>query len=211
MSRKSKAAEFAQDKFNITVTGRHVQITDAMKQYAIDKISRIERFSSRIIDVAVTMDIQKLDHRVDIVVHVEHTTLTSHAATTDMYVSVDQAVDKIEAQLCKYRERVKDHHAPNLGTIDMAVNVLRPAGEYDLIDLNGDIEEESSRRLMEKYRPHKVVSRETMPLKILTYAEALAKMESCNEAFLIFRNEEDLKLKVIYRRKDGDFGVVEPE
>ena len=173
MSRKSKALEFVNEGYNMSVTGRHVQITDAMKDYAMEKISKIERFSQRIIDVLITMDIQKLEHRVDIVLKVDHIKIKSSAASSDMYVSIDQAVNKIKEQLLRYKARLHDHQAKGVKVIDMNVNVFRRPAEDDLADVNEDIEEENRRRLYESYLPHQIVDRETMPLKFLTYEEAI--------------------------------------
>ncbi|MBA3957639.1 MAG: ribosome-associated translation inhibitor RaiA [Parachlamydiaceae bacterium] len=212
MSRRSKAAEFVDEGYNMTVTGRNVSVTDAMKDYAQEKISKIERFTNRIIDVIVTMDVQKLEHRVDILLKLDHIKIKSQACCTDMYASIDKAVHKIETQLLKYRDKIRDHHAKGLPSVDMNVNVFRSPEEQALLDLNGDIEDETHQRLLNKYQPHKIVGTKTMPLKILTSDEAIMKMELSGDPFLIYRNEEDMKLKVIYRRqKDGNFGIIEPE
>lgn len=211
MSRKSKAAEFIEEKYNITVTGRNVLVTEAMKQYAREKISKIERFNIPIIDVVVTMDIQRYENRVDIVLKVDHILIYGEGRTEDMYGSIDQAVDKVQSQIRRYHRRIRDHQAKGIKAIDMNVNVVRNPREQELMDLNGEIEEENARTLMDRYRPHEIVSRETMPLKMLTYDEAIMKMELTGERFLIFRNQEDMKLKVIYRRKDNHFGIIEPE
>lgn len=211
MSRKSKAAEFVQEGYSLNVTGRNVQVTDAMKAYALEKITKIERFSIRIIDIAVTMDVQKLEHRVDIVVKVDHIKIKSQANTIDMYASIDKAVDKIQSQLRKYRDRIKEHQARHISTIDMNVNVLPRSTEEEFDEDFTRIDGDAETRLIEQYRPHHIVKKETKPLKTLTYREAIMKMELSEDPFLIFRNEEDMKLKVIYRRNDGDFGVIEPE
>lgn len=211
MSRKSKAAEFLDDVYNISVTGRNVMVTDAMKDYAIEKISKIERFSNRIIDVVITMDVQKLEHRVDIVLKFNHIKIKSQASSDDMYASIDKAVHKLEKQVLRYKDKLQDHQAKGVATIDMNVNVLRPAPDQELMDVNYDIEEETRRRLEDRFRPHKIVNREKRPLKTLTDGEALMKMDLSEDAFMIYRCEESHKLKVIYRRKDGDFGVIETE
>lgn len=210
MSRKSKAAEFIGQGYNITVTGRSVHVTEAMKNYIQEKLSKIERFTHKILDVNVTMDIQKIEHRVDIVLKMDHLTIKSQAATTDMYASIDQAVSKLESQLLKYRDRIRDHQAKGVPAIDMNVNVLRTREEEELLDVNGEIEEENQRRLFNRYH-HEIVDQETMPLKILSSEEAVMKMELSGDPFLIFRNEEDMKLRVIYRREDDNFGIIEPE
>lgn len=211
MSRKSKALEFIDQGYNITVTGRHVLVTEPMKQYAMEKIAKIERFSTRIIDVTVTMDVQKLEHRVDIVLKVDNIKIKSHASSTDMYASIDLAVDRIVEQLRKYKGKIQNHQAKNVNAIDMRVNVLSRPMDADLIEVNDEIEDENSRQLADTFVPHKVISQETRPLKTLNIDEAVMKMELSGDEFLIFRGEEDRKLKVIYRRKDGNYAVIEVE
>lgn len=211
MSRKSKAAEFLQEGYNITVTGRNVLVTDPIKEYALEKVSKIERFSDRIIDVAVTMDVHKLDHRVDIIARVNHFKIKAQAVSDNMYASIDKAVDKLEAQLLRYKSKLQDHHSPGVAAIDMNVNVLRSASEEEIQDINYDIEDENRRRLLDRYTPHRIVKTETRSLKTLTDGEAIMKMELSGDAFLVYRNEADHNLKIIYRREDGDFGVIEPE
>lgn len=212
MSRKSKAAEFVNEGYSITVTGRHISVTEPMKAYALDKILKIERFTNRIIDVNITMDVQKLEQKVDIVVKIDHTKIKTSASTENMYASIDKAVDRLQEQLRRYRGRLHDYHAKNTPIVDMNVNVVRGSQDEDLLDFNGEIEEETERRLIDQYQPHSIVDREKMPLKILTYDEAIMKMELSNDPFLIFRCEEDMKLKVIYRREeDNNFGIIETE
>lgn len=212
MSRKSKAVEFLQDVYNISVTGRNVMVTDAMKDYAMDKVSKIERFSNRIIDVVITMDVVRFEHRVDIVMKVNHLKIKSEATTANMYESIDKAVHKLEAQLLRYKSKIQDHHLrKGPESVDMNVNVLRPIQEEEILQVNEDIEDETRRRLLDKYSPHKIVNKENCPLKTITDGEAIMKMELSGDAFLIYCGEEDRKIKVIYRRKDGDYGVIQAE
>lgn len=197
--------------FNITFTGRHIQITDALKAYALEKMSKIERISDRIIDVVITMDTQKIEHRTDIQMKVGHLLIRGHSVSTDMYASIDQAVDRIQRQMRRYKTKIQDHHAKSLAVVDINVNVVRPHFLDDTNVINDEIEEETQRRLEDEYRPHEIVSNETVPLKTLTYDEAIMKMELSGATFLVFRGETDMKLKVIYRRNDGHFGIIEPE
>lgn len=205
MSRKNKALEFADAGYDIQITGRHLEITDSMKDYAIEKISKIDRFMNRIIDVNVILDIQKLDKRVEIILKAGTTKITSSACSTDMYVSIDQAVDKLEAQLLRYKSKLQDHHAHDRETINMKVNVISPRQIEEELDADDEYFQDGA-----FFKPHRIVNQETRPLKILTYDEAIMKMELSGDSFLIFKNEVDQKLKVIYRRKDGNFGIIEP-
>lgn len=209
MSRKSKAAEFVDERYNIQVFGHNVQVTDAMKDYAIEKVSKIERFSDRIIDIVVTMDIQRIEHKVDIVMKVDHVKIRSSASSENMYASIDLATEKLQRQLLKYKNRIQQHTARSLSAIDMRVITLNAAKDLDVI--NDEIESETRRRLIDGYQSHHVVSEETRPLKTLTLDEAVMKMDLSNDNFLIYRSEESRKLKVIYRRKDENYGIIEIE
>lgn len=211
MSRKSKAAQFVDEGYNIVVTGRSLRITDPMKAYALEKVSKIEKFTDRIIDVNITMDIQRELNRVDITLKTGNIRINSEATTDNMYASIDKAVDKLEAQVRKHQDRVHDHHAVGVPVLEMNVSVLSPV-EDELVELNGEIEDENQRRLEDIYRPHEVVRTEKMALKVLNNDEAIAKMEQSGKPFLIFLGEEDRKLKVIYRYdKSGNFAIVEPQ
>lgn len=207
MNRKDKALEFVDAAYNIQITGRHVQITDSMKDYAIEKISKIERFMNRIIDVTVIMDIQKLDHRVEIILKAGNVKITSKSVSTDMYVSIDQAVDKLEAQILRWKSKLQDHHAKGHAVLDMTVNVLSPQEIEEELDIDDDNIKDQD---LHRFKPHRVVKQETRPLKTLTYDEAIMKMELSGDAFMVFKNESDQKLRIIYRRNDDHYGIIEP-
>lgn len=206
MNRKAKALEFMEIGYNISITGRHLAVTDSMKDYAMEKVAKLERFTDRIIDVNIIMDVQREMHRVEIILKVGHTKITSQAMTTDMYASIDKAVDKIEAQLRRYKEKLQNHHAKGSVAIDMNVNIIpRPAREAEEEEW-----EENNANQTEHFPVHEIVQQDTIPLKVLNQEEALMKMELSGDNFLLYKAEEDQKLKLIYRRKDGNYGLIEP-
>ncbi|MBS0635274.1 MAG: ribosome-associated translation inhibitor RaiA [Verrucomicrobia bacterium] len=208
LTRKQRIAEFEDEGYNIMVTGRHVHVTDAMKAYAVEKLSKLDRFADRIIDIAVIMDIQKLEHRVDIVMKYGHTIIKSHAATGDMYVSLDQAVHKLQNQLRRYKSRLKDHHAKGHPVGELAATIYSPIDE---VEINQGIESLNDYEEVGQLQPHKIVKSETQPLKILTDDEAIMKMELSGKPAMVYRNEETRRLKVIYRLEDGNYCVIEAE
>lgn len=195
--------------YNISITGRHVLVTEAMKTYAFEKLSKIEHFTKELIDIHLTMDIQRQEHRVDIIVKFGHFRINTHASSGDMYASIDSAVHKLVSRLNKYKSKIQEHHNKGLSVIDLQVNVLRSKfTEED--EINDAIEEETIRELEEEYNHH-IVSTETIPLKTLTADEAVMKMDLSGDHFLVYRSEEDQKIKIIYRRRDGDYGLMSPE
>jgi putative sigma-54 modulation protein len=205
MNQKSKMLDtFPQ--YDISVQGRHVQVTDAMKDYVIEKLSKLDRFSTRIIDIAVTMDIQKLEHRVDVVMKFDHMKIKVQSSSDNMYASIDKAVDKLQARIRKYKERIQDHQAKGRAIVEMKVNILNAER-----DLEEETEQERARYTEKVYESHEIVRTETRPMKILTQDEALMKMELSNDQFLIYRSEEDRRIKVIYRMKDSNYGVIDVE
>lgn len=199
-TRKEKMAEFEQG-YNVIVTGRHVHVTDGMKQHAVERISKLDRIGDRIIDVHVAMDIQKLNHRCDIQMKYAHTLIRSHANTTDMYVSIDEAVDKLSKQLRRYKQRLHDHYAKKHPIEEVPVRIFA-VEEYE--EEFGEEEVEAQPQI------HRIVATETRPIKILTEDEAIMKMELSGDQLMVYRSEADRRLRVIYRREDGNYAVVEP-
>lgn len=207
MNRKDKTLELETvNDYNIQVTGRNIDVTDSMKDYALEKISKIERLINRIIDVNVIMETQKLDHRVEIIVKFGHIKITSTATSTDMYASIDKAVAKLEAQLRRYKAKIQNHHAKKLSVVDMNVNVIKRAVSDAEIELD-EFEEIGADN---EFKVHQIIKQENRPLKTLTHDEAIMKMELSGDSFLIFKSEESQKLEVIYRRADGHFGIIQP-
>lgn len=211
MSNKAKAAEFVQEGYQINITGRNITITDAIRNYFLDKITKIERFTDRVVHMNVTFDVQRELQVCHVNLKMNNINVLSEGSTTNMYASIDLAVDRLEKQLIRYKDKIKDHQTRDVATVDMNVNVLQPHRNDDLHDINDDIEEYNHQELFDAYRPHTIVDRDTIPLKRLTYDEAVMKMDLSGDVFLIFRSEHDQKIKVIYRRKDGNYGVIEPE
>jgi putative sigma-54 modulation protein len=213
MAEKTKAEikeKFDQPEFRVHVIGRHVAITDAMKNYAMEKLKKIERLNSlRILDVYIIMDVQKLLHTADFILNVNNTRIKVSGRSESMYASIDQSIAHLDAKLKRYLRRLHEHQARHLSIIDMNVNVVQRINPID--DINDQIEEANFKRTEEDLRPHQVASRETKPLKTLNQEEAIMKMELSEDQFMIYRCEEDQKLKVIYRRNDGNYGIIEPE
>jgi putative sigma-54 modulation protein len=210
MANQARFTEPEAQDYRIHIIGRNVYVTDAMKNHALDKLSKIDRFHNHILDIHVTMDIQKLEHSVIILMKFSHFYIKVSASSTDMYASIDKAVEKLQAQLRRWKNKIQDHHKKGVAAVDMQINVLhRPYTDLD--EVNAEIENENRKHASDKYTPPKIIGNDKRPLKTLTTDEAIMKMELSGDTFLIFRGEEDLKLKVIYRRADGHYGVIRPE
>ncbi|MBM3198876.1 MAG: ribosome-associated translation inhibitor RaiA [Chlamydiae bacterium] len=195
----------------IQVLGRHVQVTPAMKEYAIEKLSKLERFHSpgmHIVHVHVVMDIVHLQHTVQVIVHFGHFRMKASASTGDMYASVDLAMEKLHSQFAKWKDRMVAYSHKKKPVVDMPVRLVqKPSDEVE--EFNAEIEAHNAKQ-QAKLVPM-VMGREVVHLKELTRDEAVMKMELSGDAFLVYRSEEDRRLKVLYRRTDGNYGILEPE
>lgn len=200
-----------EEDYPIHVIGRHIEITDPMKAYAVDKLKKASRFGVRIIEATIVMDIQKVVHCVDFILNVNNTKVKVSGRTETMYSAIDKAIEHLESKLRRYHKRLSEHHAKGLKEASLLnVNIIeKPVAPLD--DINDQIEEENLRHVESNFKAHKVLSKETKPLKQLTQEEAIMKMELSGDPFLLFKAEEDHKLKVMYRRDDDNYGVIEVE
>lgn len=192
MSRKVR--DHKGSKFHITVTGRHVDVTEGMNDHVIDRIERLKHYFSRIIEVLVVMDIEKKHkHKVEILVMANHVQFQATETTDDMYVSIDRAADKIQRQLLKYKNKLKEHRPRKAVAIELAHNVL----SYDVHD------EEST-------DAPKIVSTDHFSAKPKFVDEAMIELSESDKEFLVFNEAETDKVNVIYKREDGNFGIIVP-
>lgn len=201
------ADQFANEGYTIYITGKHFEITDAIRNYVWEKLARIERITDKVIDVHVTLDAQKLEHSCSILMNFIHFQIKVGSSKTNMYEAIDKAVDRVVKLIRRYKTKLQSYRNKDLTTIDIHVNVIKPLSD-DLSAINDEIEAENAVRKEDALKMHEIVANETMKIKMLTQEEAVMKMEITDDPFIIFRAEEDQKLKVIYRRSDHQYGLV---
>jgi putative sigma-54 modulation protein len=204
----TKANKFANEGYTLYIVGKHIEITDAIRDYVWEKLSRIERIADHIIDVHVVLDAQKLEKSCSILMNFIRFQIKVQADKDNMYEAIDKAVDRVTRLIRRYKTKLQSYRNKDLTTVDIHVNVIQPLQD-DLRAINDDIEAESAKKEEDRYKLHQVVAKETMPLKTLTQDEAIMKMEITDDPFLIFKAEEDQKVKVIYRREDKNYGLVQ--
>ncbi len=204
---KDKFAEEEALGYNVYIVGRNFQLTDPMRQHVWDKLVKIERFHNHIMDVHVTLDIQKTDHVCVISCHFNHIKVKVESRSTDMYASIDKSIQKLQRLFSKWKGKLQDYHKKPMNVVDMSVNVYRRPPADEVEEINHEIDAEN----MKKWVPHKVVANESIPLKNLTTDQAIMKMELSQDAFLLYRCEEDNELKLMYRRADEHYGVIHPQ
>ncbi|MCB1082512.1 MAG: ribosome-associated translation inhibitor RaiA [Chlamydiia bacterium] len=204
------AERFDNQEYTINIVGKNIEITKPIRDYIEEKIEKIESLTPGIIDVRVCLDVQKLNHSVSIFLEFSHFRVNVHSSTENMYSAIDKAFERLHAKLRKWKDKIQDHHAKGLAVTEMEVNVLEHA-QHEIEEINQEIVDANNAALQKEYSLPKVIKKKKRPLKILTIEEAVMKMELSNDNFKIYRSEEDQALKVIYRRRDGSYGIIAPE
>ncbi len=170
----------------ITLTGRHIEITEALRDHVTEKLGHACKLLDKITSTHVTISVEKSRHIVEVTIHSHGATLHAKEETHDMYSSIDLAVDKIETQAKRLKEKLKDrkHVAEAAETVEA--------------------EDETSAPLSQ------VFVAETFAPKPLSVTEAVESLRSRPDLFLVFHNAKNGLVNVLYKRGDGSFGLVQP-
>lgn len=192
---------------DVVIFGKNIEVTPPIKKYIMEKVEKIERMSEGLMNITVRIEVQKLDHMVHLVMKFSHFKIAVHASTEEMYSAIDKTFDRLKTKLRKWKTRIQDHHAKGLGAVDLEVNVIR-SHATDLDEINDEIEEVNLSAVEKEFEMPKVYKSKKRALKVLNIQEAVMKMELSHDNFLIYQSEEDRHLKALYRRNDGNYGLI---
>jgi putative sigma-54 modulation protein len=171
---------------NIIVTGRHLEVTDALKNYVEKKVKRFDRYISNISEANVTLTVEKYRHKAEVLLKVNGVLIQAEGITGDVYSSIDEVAEKLERQIKKYKEKLVSHRKAEGKTETRTAEVASPP-EIGTIIKNKRFE-----------------------LKPMSPDEAAMQMELLDKDFFVFTNDTSGEINVIYRRRDGNFGLIEP-
>ena len=200
--------QIANSNPHVTVTGRHLAVTAALKDYAQKKIEGLRLDYPRIVEAHVILEVEKYRHRAEVVlVCCNHITIEASEECTDLYASLDQVAGKVARQMRKYKTRMMKHNRPHRNT------TVRSLEEHIYsADAFEDFEEEyaTAPGYREPAPEPEVVQTEKYPVKPMFIDEAVLQMEMSARQFVVFLNPRTDKVSVLYRRKKGDYGLIEP-
>ena len=176
----------------ISITGRHFELTEPIKKHVMQKVDNFNKFLNSIIDVNVILSLEdNIRHIAEIIVTARDIKFFAKEQTEDLYISIDKAVDTIEKQLKRHKERMKAHHAKHNHAESMS-------------------ESESQQEVKDEKKPSIIVNYQFLD-KPMDPEEAAMELEVKNLIFFVFKDTGDNnKIKVIYKRKDENYGLIEP-
>jgi putative sigma-54 modulation protein len=172
----------------VLVTFRHMDATNALREYAEHKVARVHKLMRHPVEAHVVLWVEKRRHFAEITLSGEHLHVNATEQTGDLYSAIDLAMDKIERQIHKHvtkRKTRKHEHA--VPVAEAAVPAARGRAR----------------------KPR--VTTERVAVEAMSVADAVRRLGRNSAEFLLFQNEATDTLNVLYRRKDGGFGLIEPE
>jgi len=176
---------------NIIIRGSKLDITEAMETYAKEKIGKLDKYLDNSEDVNATI-LAKIHghlHIVEVTIPLKNLILRAEERQEDFYAAIDTVIDKLERQIRKNKTRINSKK--NKEAKDFA---------YDYIE---EIEEPEEKE--------KIVKRKKIEVKPMDEEEAILQMELLGHQFYLYKDAETNKPALVYKRKDGDYGIIEAE
>ena len=170
-----------------SITGKNIEVSEYLRDLALKKMAKLERYFPADTTAQVTMAVEKNRHIVEVTIPYSGGIIRGEEVTGDMYASIDNVIAKLERQIIRHRTKLEK----NL----KAEAFNEPVPEY------ADEEEEGPR----------IVRVKRFSIKPMSVDEAVLQMELLGHSFFVFTNSETEDINVLYKRKDGNLGLIEPE
>ena len=170
------------------ITGRNIEVTPALKAAIEDKIGKLERYFNQDTEAVITLSVEKDRQKIEVTIPVKGTIIRAEQHSNDMYVSIDLVEEIIERQLKKYKNKIIDKKQAAVAFSDLFINE-----DYEADD---GIE---------------IVKVKKFAMNPMDPEEACVQMELLGHDFFVFSNAETDEVNVVYKRKNGTFGLIEPE
>lgn len=174
---------------NIKITGRNIEVTDAIKDYVTKRLERLEKFEGNNTDVNVVCSVEREEQIVEMQINYNGDFIRIEERNPDLYASIDLAIDKVERQMRKEKEKKNDKNRQE----SLKEKILGMFSGKEATEIG------------------EVTKTKTYEIKPITIEDAKLKLEEKEDMFMAFVNASDNKVNVIYQRGDGTFGVVVPE
>jgi len=176
----------------LQVKGKNVEVTDSIREYAQEKLGKLERQLADPTRVELELAVERnpsisANHVAEATIWTKGPVLRAREASADHKASIDQLVDKLERQVKRYREKRRRYRAAP--PADAAI-------PDDALPMDGE---------------PRIVKSKRFPVKPMSPEEAVLQLELVGHDFFVFQNAETMDVNVVYRRRDGSFGLIEPQ
>ena len=183
----------------IMTYGKNIDVTPSMKDYAKEKVSKLEKyFKGEPMEVQITFEVEKERHIVEVTAYVNGIILRGEEETGDMYASIDGVIEKVERQIHKYKTKI---HRKFVERKQEYKEEYKEERIEELIQKGKEAENE--------FEPE-IVRTKKFAMKPMDVKEAVMQMDLLGHDFFVFSNANTEEVNVVYKRKDGNYGLIEP-
>lgn len=176
----------------LDIRGKNIEVTNALREYTTKRLSKLEKYLDEVKEAQVALSVEGTVHKVEVTIPLNGIILRGEEATDDMYTSIDMVEEKLEKQLEKYKTKLYRHHR--------GVGFKQAVKE----EIEQELKDESAPE------PFKIVRTKRFALKPMDEEEAIMQMNLLGHNFFVFFNAESEEVNVVYKRKDGNYGLIEP-
>jgi putative sigma-54 modulation protein len=185
----------------IIVKGKNLEIPDSLKNYAEEKVKKLTKYFDTIKEIQIEFSLEKSPNteknkKVEVIIKAPKKTIMAEEISFDMYASIDEVLEKLERQLKKHKEKLRKH---------LDKSVLRKTRLEKIKESKEILISEEEREFPE------IVKVKNFLLKPMDPEEAINQMELLGHTFFVFLNSETDTINVVYKRKDGKYGLIQPE
>lgn len=177
----------------LTTTARHFEMSPELNEYTRSKLIKLRRFFDHILHVDVTMSIEKFRNMVEVNVHVNGHDFSAKEESDDMRISIDKAAKHLERQMKRFKGKIVANHQKHK-------KILTGMLSAEAVIKSGSVGAGSGLEIIEQ------VPRD---IPDCSPEEAIIKMEDRQDIFLLFNNNDSGKLNIVYKRPDGNYGLID--
>lgn len=184
----------------LNIRGRSGQVPVSLREYAEKRVAKLEKLFRDLKEVQIIESFERGQHTVELTVDGDGATLRSEVRAPEAQAAIDSAVDKLERQINRFKTRIRTGHR-------------RPHPEKEPMVAVAIAEEEAAAEPVAEGEeaPLVIIRRKRFPIKPMPPEEAAREMELSDHDFYMFLNEDTDTFNVLYRRRDGGYGLIEPE
>lgn len=184
----------------VTITFRGMDATESLKFHVRERVEHIEKYFDRSVEVHAVLSVERYLQHADITIQAGPYVLRGKSKSEDLYKSIDEAVEKIERQVKRYKDRIRtiQHHPRDEVAPTVARHAVMQVAGPEVVD-----EPE------EWAQGPRVIKTNEFAVNVMTLDDAVMQMDLMNNEFLVFNNVGTGETNVVYRRKDGHFGLIE--
>jgi len=178
----------------INVTFRHMDTSEPVRNYVEEKLPKVKKYIDEPVEAQVVLSVEKkIRHKAEVALTAKGITIKATEETTDMYAAIDGVLDKLERQLKRYKDKIKKHK-PLSGRERRVEKTVFSAVSID-----------------EGHPEPSIIKSDSFHVKPMSVDEAVMQMDLLEKEFLVFTDSTSEEINVVYRRKDGNYGLIVPQ